>query len=141
MIKLKTLILEDNNLVLTKLEEENAFNVMLKILVPKAVDKYNDWVAYKKNKDMRKKFYRTNTQEVLNKIKKTRRIPCSVEYDCVLRNGHIEFAIEKRMNYHDREEEIGIAYKEPADIGWTNASGWTWYTFNELVSGRTITWF
>jgi hypothetical protein len=138
MIKLKTLILEDDNLVLTKLEEDNAFNIMLKKLVPMAVVKYNLWVADRKNKNMRKKFYLTNVREMSSKIRKVERKPDRVYYDCILPHGHIEFIIGTSIDWKSGNKSVDVGYKEPAELGWTNGGGYTWYSLNDLLTGPIV---
>lgn len=146
MIKLKTLILEDDNLVLTKMEEQNAFDVMLKILIPKMVERYNNWITDKNlryygnslSKMTKMKYHLTNIKEMSSKIKKIERNPDRVYYDCVLPSGHIEFIIGTSVDWKSGNKSVDIGYKEPAELGWTNASGYTWYSLNDLLTGPIV---
>lgn len=124
--------MERDEPILTKLEEQNAFNLMITKLVPEAVNSYNRWISEKKNKNMKKKFYLTTNKEMGRNIKKIDREPTEVNYDCILRHGHIEFKIQKDNNPITNLDEIEIGYLSPADNGW-HSSGYTWYTFDNLM--------
>lgn len=132
MIKLKDLIMERNEPILTKLEEQNAFNLLINKLVPYAVVSYNNWVSEKKNRSMKKKFYLTTDKEMAKNIKKINREPTEVNYDCELKHGHVEFRIKKNNNPLTNIDEIEIGYLNPADLGW-HSSGYRWYSFNDLI--------
>lgn len=139
MIKLKTLILEREKLILDKMEEQYAFSVLLNKLVPHVVDTYNSFVSNKKNRNMKKKFYYTTPKEMGHNIKKVNREPNEIEYDCVLRHGHVEFKITKDINPLTNENEIQIGYLQPTDLGWHYSSGYTWYTVDDLANKKD--WF
>ena len=133
MIKLKTLILENNKPILSKMEEQYAFNLILTKLLPDIVNFYNDFVSNKKNKNMKKKFYYTTLKEMAHNIKKIDRTSDSVEYDCILRHGHVGFKIQKEIDPITGENEIMIGYLSPTDIGWHHGSGYTWYDSYNLI--------